>query len=50
VLEILSTPRYKQRALALQQDFANYDAPTMAIDLVEQLIASQSLANMLAKG
>lgn len=40
VQQVLTDPRYKQRAQTLQQDFAQYHAPQRAVELVENLIAS----------
>lgn len=41
VIKIMSDPSYKQKAKALQADFTQYDAPTLAADLVEELIEKQ---------
>ena len=38
VMKILSEPSYRQKAKGLKADFAKYDAPTLAVDLVEELI------------
>lgn len=40
VLQLLSDPAYKQNASRLQKDFANYDAPALAVQYVEELIAN----------
>jgi len=40
IIEILSKPSYRQKAKALQTEFARYDAPARAVDLVEELIES----------
>lgn len=41
VMKIFSDPSYKQRAKELQLDFAKYDAPTLAVELIEELIKKQ---------
>jgi UDP:flavonoid glycosyltransferase YjiC (YdhE family) len=41
VKAILSDPKYKQRAEAIQVDIVSYDAPTRAAELIEQLAASR---------
>jgi len=38
VKEILSNPVYKQRAKELQSDYANYDAPVLAAELIEGIL------------
>ena len=38
VMNILSDPSHKRKAKGLQTDFAKYDAPTLAVELVEELI------------
>jgi len=38
VMKILSEPSYRQKAKGLQMEFAKYDAPTLAVNLVEGLI------------
>ena len=38
VMKILSDQSYKQRAKELQLDYAKYDAPTLAVELIEELI------------
>ena len=38
VLQVLSDPGYKKNASRLQNDFANYDAPSLAVQYVEELI------------
>ncbi|NOY37129.1 MAG: hypothetical protein GXO83_06095 [Chlorobi bacterium] len=38
VMKILSVPSYKQKAKELQTNFAKYDAPTLAVELMEGLI------------
>lgn len=40
VLQVLSDPTYKQNASRLQNNFAHYDAPTLAVQYVEELIAN----------
>jgi UDP:flavonoid glycosyltransferase YjiC (YdhE family) len=40
VLNVLSDSAYKQHASRLQQDFARYDAPILAVEYVEELIAN----------
>lgn len=40
VLQVLSDPAYKQNASRLQNDFAHYDAPRLAVQYVEELIAN----------
>jgi MGT family glycosyltransferase len=42
VLQVLSDSAYKQNAGGLQKNFANYDAPALAVQYVEELIASNS--------
>ena len=37
-MNILSDPSHKRKAKGLQTDFAKYDAPTLAVELVEELI------------
>lgn len=41
VMKILLDPSYKQKAKELQADFAKYDAPTLAVGFIEDLIAKQ---------
>jgi len=38
VRRILSAPSYKLKAKEIQTDFAKYDAPTVAVGLIEELI------------
>jgi UDP:flavonoid glycosyltransferase YjiC (YdhE family) len=38
VMKILSDPSYKQRAGELQSEFVKYDAPNLAVELIEELI------------
>ena len=38
VMKIFSDPSYKQRAIELQSEFAKYDAPNLAVELIEELI------------
>jgi UDP:flavonoid glycosyltransferase YjiC (YdhE family) len=40
ILNVLSDSAYKQHASQLQQDFARYDAPILAVEYVEELIAN----------
>jgi MGT family glycosyltransferase len=40
VLNVLSDSAYKQHASRLQQDFARYNAPILAVEYVEELIAN----------
>ena len=40
VLQVLSDPAYQQNASRLQKDFANYHAPVLAVQYVEELIAT----------
>ncbi len=37
VMKILSDPSYKQKAKELQADYAKYDAPALAVELIEEL-------------
>jgi len=41
VLRLLSDPKYKEKAEAVQADFARYDAAKMAADSVEEVIRQQ---------
>jgi MGT family glycosyltransferase len=41
VMKILSDESYKQKAKELQIDFAKYDAPTLAVELIEELLNKQ---------
>lgn len=38
VRKILSDPSYQQKAKELQADYAKYDAPALAVELIEELI------------
>lgn len=38
VMEILSNPKYRKNAKRIQADFAKYDAPTKAVELLESLV------------
>lgn len=40
VQTILAEPAYKQKAQAIQQEYARHDAPKLAAELLEQLLAS----------
>jgi len=40
-MKIFSDPSYKQRAKELQLEFAKYDAPALAVELIEELIQKQ---------
>jgi len=37
-MKILLDPSYKKRAKELQAEFAKYDAPTLAVEFIEELI------------
>lgn len=39
---VLSDPRFKTRAKAMQEEFARYDAPTIAAQLLEDLIGDRT--------
>jgi UDP:flavonoid glycosyltransferase YjiC (YdhE family) len=39
VKEVLSNPTYRENARRLQADFARYDAPTRAAELLESLVS-----------
>ncbi|MDX1285667.1 MAG: hypothetical protein R3182_11670, partial [Draconibacterium sp.] len=38
VKKILADPLYKKRAMELKKEYAKYDAPTLAVNLIEELI------------
>jgi MGT family glycosyltransferase len=42
VFSVLRDPRYRDRAQAIQQDFATHNAPLEAAQLIEQLAATQT--------
>jgi MGT family glycosyltransferase len=42
VFSVLRDPQYRERARAIQQDFATHDAPLEAAQLIEQLGATQT--------
>jgi len=41
VKTIISNPSYKQRAMELKTEYGKYDAPMLAVDLVEELLEKQ---------
>lgn len=42
VMRLLNETHFKERAASLQQEFAAYDAPQHALELIEKLLAEQS--------
>ena len=41
VKEVLANPQYRQNAQRIQADFAEYDAPTKAVELLEALVRDE---------
>lgn len=45
VQRILADPTYQQNATKLQQAYAEYNAPSLAVELVEKLISTHKISN-----
>lgn len=45
IMQVLTTPSYREHAQAIQAEFAQYDSPAMAAQLLEKLIQTKKLVS-----